>query len=418
MTNMTLDKITSYLEDNKWQLQKVGEKYLFYAPPSSLGFPKKYNLPVPRRKKTDDFEQVLRETAVIISEIYDTSIESITMGVTDYFDILKKDAVYFKLSSENVMFQKTLEINDIWNFLKSLTSSYTNYIKAEFKKSFFESLGADNNRIRKIQNKLISLTKLRIVALDQKGFGFGVAADTMMGRTEIEYKEVQKWREKLLRHFMSDVVNVDYGSRMDVETILEKYSEDERKSIFDPIISSINNQGDYMVTITDKNFKPKKELKRVSSQIVEMILPKGLTQEKPQKQIGFYRTIIPVDINKSAVKLRVSDLQENTLFTQKLDALDGHIDHLILGDEKIQLKKNIEFTVNFDEKNGHFQILIPVINILFSLKDFNELQQGFNEQFSTLTSYYLNIKGNPDNRSQEIINYLKTILPKSFFNKK
>ncbi|MEZ4952354.1 MAG: hypothetical protein R2825_02105 [Saprospiraceae bacterium] len=412
---MTLEKITDYLEDNKWQLNKIGDKYLFYAPPAELGFSETYLLPVPRRKKAEDFNQVLQETTAIISEIYNVNMESIALGVTDYFDILKKDAIYFKLSSENVMFQKTLEINDIWNFLKNLTTAYTNYIKIELKNNFYAKLGADNNRIKKIQNKLIELTKLRVVALDYQSFSFGVAADTMMGRTEIEHKEVQKWREKLTRNFMSDVVGIDYGSRNDVESILEKYNEDERKDIFEPLISSINNYSDFTITITDKNFKPKKTIKRISGQVIGLILPKEIIQEKPQKRIGFYQTIIPVDINKAAVKLRVSDLQANNLFTQKLEELDGHVDHLVVNEKKIQLKKNIDFHVSYDEKNGLFQILIPVINIHFSLKDFNELQHEFNDQFSTLISYYLNIKGKPDVRGQEIIDYLKSILPEGQF---
>ena len=219
---MKLETITDYLEDKKWQLNKIGEKYLFYVPPVELGFSADYFLPVPRRKKTDDFDRVLQETAAIISEIYNVNIEAIALGVTDYFDILKKDAIYFKLSSENVMFQKTLEINDVWNFLKNLTTSYTNYIKVELRNNFYTQLGADNNRVKKLQNKLIELTKLRVVALDYQSFSFGVAADTMMGRTEIEHKEVQRWREKLTRNFMADVVGVDYGSRNDVESILEK----------------------------------------------------------------------------------------------------------------------------------------------------------------------------------------------------
>ena len=412
---MTLEKITDYLEDKKWKLNKVGDKYLFYSPPSNLGFSKKFQLPVPRRKKANDFDKVLQETAGIISEIYEVNVEAIALGVTDYFDVLKKDAIYFKLSSDNVMFQKTLEINDVWNFLKNLTASYTNYIKTELKNNFYTQLGADNKRVRKLQNKLIELTKLRVVALDYQSFSFGIAADTMMGRTEIQYKEIQKWREKLTRNFMADVVGVDYGSRNDVESILEKYNENERKSIFEPLISSINNNSDFVITITDKKFKPKKTIKRISSQVVGMILPKEINLEKPQRRIGFYQTIIPVDINKSAIKLRVSDLQENNLFTQKLEELDGHVDHLILAEKKVQLKKKIDFHVSFDEKNGLFQIMIPVINIHFSLKDFNELQHEFNEQFSTLTSYYLNIKGKPDARSQEIIDYLKTILPKGIF---
>ncbi|MEO1259198.1 MAG: hypothetical protein AAFZ15_10395 [Bacteroidota bacterium] len=412
---MTTEKITDYLEDKKWQLNRVGDKYLFYAPPAELGFPKNFQLPVPRRKKAEDFDQVLQETAGIISEIYDVNLEAVTLGITDYFDILKKDAIYFKLSSENVMFQKTLELNDIWQFLKNLTTAYTNYIKIELRNNFYTQLGADNNRIRKVQNKLIEFTKLRVVALDYQSFSFGVAADTMMGRTEIDFKDIQKWRKKLTRHFMADVVNINYGSRNDVETILERYNEAERKSIFEPLINSINNNSDFKITITDKNFKPKKSIKRISGQVIGMILPKEETQEKPHKQIGFYRTIIPVDINKSAIKLRVSDLQENNLFTQKLEALDGHINHLTLEEKKIELQKNIDFTVSYNEKEELFQIMIPKIKIHFSLKDFNDLQNEFNEQFSTLTSYYLNIKGKPDARSQEIIDFLKTILPKSFF---
>ena len=39
---MKLETITDYLEDKKWQLNKIGEKYLFYVPPVELGFSADY----------------------------------------------------------------------------------------------------------------------------------------------------------------------------------------------------------------------------------------------------------------------------------------------------------------------------------------------------------------------------------------
>ncbi|HFA50562.1 MAG TPA: hypothetical protein ENJ95_16265 [Bacteroidetes bacterium] len=412
---MKLETITGYLENKKWKLNRIGEKYLFYEAPAKLGFSDPFLLPVPRRKKADDFGRSLQDTAAVISDIYEVNVESIALGITDYLEILKKDAIYFNISSENVMYQKTLEINDVWNFLKNLTAAYTNYIKIEFQNKFYHLFNADKSRIKKLQNKLVELTRLRVVALDSKTFSFGISADSMMGRTEIEHKEIQKWREQVIKLFFADIIKTDFGSRNEVERILEKYNEGERRKIFEPYISSINNNSDFTIAITDKNFKTKKTIKRISNQIVDIILPKNISANKPQRSIGFYRTIIPVDMNKSAIKLKVSDFAENNLFTQKLDALDGHISYLVHEEKTVQLQKQIDFTVNYDEQNGLFQILVPGINIHFSLKDFNELQQEFNNQFSTLISYYLNIKGKPDVRSREIIAYLKSILPGTFF---
>ena len=207
-----LKELIKYIEDKNWRLQREGEKFLFYKPPVELGFEDTYLLPIPKDIAKEDFNITINDTIKFISELYQIDTHEITHDVSDYFEVMKKDAMYFKLNSENTMFQKTLEVNDIWNFLKNLSASYTNYIKIEFAKNFYPQFGADNDRQKKALNKLLDLTRLRVVALEYASFSIGVSADNFMGKNEIDVKEIQEWRGQIVKNYKNDVIEVNLDS--------------------------------------------------------------------------------------------------------------------------------------------------------------------------------------------------------------
>jgi hypothetical protein len=412
---MDLNTIVKYIENKNWTLQKEGERYLFYKPPTELGFAESYTLPIPKNESSPDYQVVLQDTINLIAEIYNVNVAQLNSNLTDYFEILKKDAIYFKLSSENVMFQQTLEVNDVWTFLKNLSTSYTNYIKIEFEKTFGASFGGDNDKIKKTLSKLIELSRLRVVALEYKSFSVGVSADSFMGKTEIG-KDVQDWRDEVIKNYKNDVIDINFDSKDDLDKILGKFSEEERKKIYDPLISSINNTSEYSISVTDQKFTPKRKMKRIPTPIVDLVIPKEITKEIPKKKIGFYKTIITVDESKQAIKLKLSDLEDDTLFTQRFDEIDLEIKTLIYQEKEVKLNKTINFSVLHNSETNSFEAHIPIVNINFTMKDLANLQQEFNNNFTLMIDYYKRIQGDTDTRSKEIIDYLKDILPTEILN--
>jgi len=406
-----LNKIIKYIRDRNWHLQREGENFLFFKPPAELGFDDKYLLPVPKFESKDDFNPVLNDTIKFISEIYQVDPYEITYDVTDYFEILKKDAMYFKLNSENRMFQQTLEVNDIWNFLKNLSTSYTNYIKIDFGKNFYPKFGADNDRIKKALNRILDLTRLRVVALEYASFSVGVSADNFMGKSEIEIGEVQEWRGQIIKNYKSDVIEVNFDSIEQVDGILKKFNEDERRKIFDPLVSSINNSSDYYITLTDSSFAPKKKLKRIPSQTVDILIPDIQPKEAPKKVIGLYQTILPIDESKSAIKLKVKEIEENSLFTKKLDEVEAKVSKLTYRDKEIILKKDIDCLVRYNEAEGEFVANVKEIEINIKLTDLNGLQNELDNAFEKLIDFYYFRDEPTDEKGIKIKKYLSSILP-------
>ena len=145
---------------------------------------------------------------------------------------------------------------------------------------------------------MLELTRLRVVALEYHSFSIGVSADSFMGKSEIDIKDIQDWREVAVKSYKEDVIDINFDSRADVEKVLEKFNDEERRKIYDPLISSINNSSDYYISITDQNFTTKRKLKRIPSQTVDIILPKEIKKEPEKKDIRFYKTIVAIDESK------------------------------------------------------------------------------------------------------------------------
>lgn len=408
-----LQALKKYLENKNWVLQREGERFLFYKPPVELGFDEKYLLPVPKISTKEDFNPALQDTIKLIANIYEVDINEITHDVTNYFEILKKDAMYFKLQSENLMFQQTLEVNDIWNFLKNLSTSYTNYVKVEFAKNFYPVFGADNDRIKKSLNKLLDLTRLRVVALEYASFSVGVSADNFMGKNEIEIKEIQEWRGQIVKNYKNDVIEVNFDSIEQVDSILQKFNDEERRKIFDPLVSSINNTSDYFITLTDSAFSPKKKLKRIPSQTVDILIPSEPIKETPKKIIGLYQTILPIDESKSAIKLKVREIEENSLFTKKLDEVEAKVSKLTYRDTEIKLKKDIDCLVRYNESDSEFVANIKELDINIRLVDLNSLQSELDSAFEKLIDLYFFREQALDEKGVKIKEYLSSILPEN-----
>jgi len=406
-----LKELKTYIESRNWVLQREGERFLFYKPPVELGFDDKYLLPVPKVSSKDDFNTALNDTLKLIANIYEVDVNEITHDVTNYFEILKKDAMYFKLNSENLIFQQTLEVNDIWNFLKNLSTSYTNYIKIEFGKNFYPQFGADNDRIKKALNKLLDLTRLRVVALEYASFSVGVSADNFMGKNDIEIKEIQEWRGQIIKNYKNEVIEVDFDSIESVDNVLQKFNEDERRKIFDPLVTSINNTSDYYISLTDSTFTPKKKLKRIPSQTVDILIPKESVKETPKKKVGLYRTILPIDESKSSIKFKVSEIEENNLFTEKLEEVELQITKLNYRDNTLVLKNEIGCQVRFNEHEGFFVANIKDLDVNINLTDLNSLQSEIDKAFSKMIDYYYFREQPSDEKGIKILDFLRQVLP-------
>lgn len=411
---MNKDKLIGFIKENGWKLSKNGVKYDFYSPPSKLGFQKGYELPIPIQENLEDHIKTLEETVNLISSLYDVRKEQFYQETTGYFETLLNDAIFFKLNSENVKFEKTLEVNEIWNFLKNLSTSYTNYVKINFAKKFSKNYNFDVKKTNSALSKFLNLSRLRVVALEYRSFSFGVSVDKIMGKYEITDKQIKKWRNKIINQYNDEVIDIDYNSDAIQNTLLKKYERDEIKQIYYPIIKSINNVTNYSISITNRNFTPKKKFKRLTKQTISSLLPKVAKYELEEKtEINFIKTIIPVDRSKNIIKLDVSELESENLFTQKLSEINGTLGHTNLDvNDKVELLKLVKFKLSYNAVNLDYTLIIPEGNITISLKHFNHIQKEFDEEISKLIIKYSNKENIKSKKDTKLYNFLTTIIPK------
>lgn len=367
---VTYNHIVNYLLKNGWESVDSNDRFIFFKPPVSMGFPQSYKLKVPIRFNSDDYNSYLKHTAQVIAGYYDKNPEELFYGVDNYLDVLKRNAVYLKLASNEVQFDHTIAISHISTFLRNLTSSFESYTRIRFKQLFSEKFRFDGKKIMQASNKFVDLSTMRLVDLEFKSFSFGVSVDTMMGKEYIDYQEIKDWREELLPRFEDDVLEADYYSREGIDNIIEKFeSEEERKAIYAPIFRSINTD-QYQISITDSDYSPKKMIKRVPKSTVQIITPSKIKQKS---DVDFYNLIVPIGEGESGkIRIKKSDLK-NSLFADKINT--SELDKL-RGDGRFLIFQN-PLKVSLDTtQEGNFILSIDRFNIVIEATSFPEAQKN------------------------------------------
>ncbi|MEM9888750.1 MAG: hypothetical protein AAF849_22835 [Bacteroidota bacterium] len=387
---MELKRIVRFLEKEGWKEHKSNGKYTFYQPPSGLGLKDDFYLPVPILVGATDFTLRLSDTKASLAGIYETEEQALFYDVGNYMDILKKDAMYFKLSSNEVMYRNTLEVDYISSFLKNLTASYSSYIKIKFSKAF-NSLFKNDAVTVKMANRVASLSRLRIVDLSFQSFAFGVSADTIMGNEKIEISEVVDWRKSAVNQYKREVIEIDYTSKEDVDYLLELFSNNERKLIFDPLIKVINNN-DYEVAITNSKFQKRKVYRRIPKSTVQVIVPK---EEKNGDSaiIELMQVVVPVDKSKPKLTIRTEDIQDD-LFSKPIEETEGSITHLKLAEEMIVLKSPIKIKVKYNKEQKEFEAIYDPLDYRRTADDYKKIQSLFIQDFQRFLDRYQHIKEN------------------------
>jgi hypothetical protein len=99
---MELNTVIKYIEIKNWTFLREGVRYLFYKPPTELGFAESYTLPIPKNEESSDFQIVLQDTIRLIADIYHVNIAELNMNLT-YFEFMRKDTRFVKLMIDEYM---------------------------------------------------------------------------------------------------------------------------------------------------------------------------------------------------------------------------------------------------------------------------------------------------------------------------
>lgn len=321
----TYNKLVLYIQKNGWQSVNQTDKYIFFKPPQNMGFPEGYTLPVPCKFNAPDYNESINFATEVVADFYETTPDKIIIDIESYLSILKQDALYIKLFSEDVSTGKVMGLDFISTFLKNLEISFENYVKIRFKKLFGDRY-SNTKSFNKFVTALVSNSKLKFVDLQYQSFSFGVSVDNLMGINSFPTKEMKSWRSQVLHHYDEQVLIHDLNSPESLEQVLELFPlPEERKAIFDPIVKCTDSD-QYKIQVTDRNYSPRKVLKAVKPRAKKEIFPISL-KEPDQEGVEYRKVIIPVSKSSSGSTKKVTINQEqieNTLFSSPVNEILLH----------------------------------------------------------------------------------------------
>lgn len=410
---MELGKVIHFLKKEGWEKIKTNEEFVFYKSPTHVGLSPDYTLPIPILTATnkEDFPRRLDEAIDFLAEVYEVTPEKLFYEVGNYLEVLKGDALFFTLQSDEVLFSNTLALNHITQFLKNLSTSYENYVKVKFQQQFSQLYNDDLFKINKAVNKLLEFSKLRLVDLVFESFSFGVSVDTQMGNEQL-IKAMRGFRKELLSMYKKEVIELDYMSETAIRKTLENFSVNERKVIYEPLIKSINHEA-YSIIFTNSKFTPQKTYRKIPQSTIRLIIP-SKAKETIAPNVKMMQIIVPVDKTKSKITIRTKEI-ENDLFSQPIEEYKITVDTIEAGEEKIKLKEKVNFTIQQETDSGEFIVIFKPLAFELRVKDFSKIKDDFFAAFMSNLNYYKHIikRREKITKSSEkrLVKFFKLVLP-------
>ena len=250
-----------------------------------------------------------------------------------------------------------------------------------------------------------------MVDLVFESFSFGVSIDTQMGKEQLD-KGIRGFRKTLLAMYQKEVIDVDFMSEKAIQILLQKFSDTERKAIFEPLFKSINQEA-YAILLTNSKFTPLKTYRKIPQSTIKLIIPSKAKEHKGT-QVKMMQIIVPVDKTKSKITIPTKEI-ENNLFSQPIEEYKITVNVIEIGTEKIQLKKKIDFTIRQEATTGEFIVLFAPLGFELRVKEFSKIKDEFFAAFENNLNYYNYIRKKRTKvtkpSEKRLVKFFKAVLP-------
>jgi hypothetical protein len=222
----------------------------------------------------EELQQLLEESEMAIENQAGKII-----GIENaYIETLREKAIHLKLEPVESRYSKAIILDYITDFLKNIQNCFSSFSEVNFKKRFHTDDFPDYGKVLNLFKKD---TKALCVGLRFRSFGVSVAVDTsLQNYRDISSPKFKEFKNTLFDDFKEEVLLADFNSTSYQENIEKKYTEEERKRIFTPIIDSFKEKSKYRISIVDREFKNTlKTCPVVTSRTISVLKP-SLEKEK------------------------------------------------------------------------------------------------------------------------------------------
>lgn len=341
------------------------------------------------------FEEIKVELIDLLTKA--VSSKTNVVKSNDYLNSLRSRSVSLKLEDKTGKYGGAFVISHIIDFLKNVNQSYQNYAEVQFTKSIDKDSLPDFDYAL---SKFKSSSKLLGANTIFSSFGINISVDKSgVDNFDVFTKEFKVMRDNLFTEFKEDVIYPDYEDTIFQERITQKFTDEERKKIFSPVLNSITNSKEYKISLTDYEFKTK----------IKEFRPLNITTKN---------ALIPV------VKKELEAVEEDTSLTRKIEQTTGKTKKIIFAENIKYLEQEYTFSnFEFDKKKIYFNdpnIILIIFEdnyyrieddkykIAVSNKDFDGLLNLYSKSFILKYSTLLLEKENNTNEEKELLDVYET----------
>ncbi len=309
----------------------------------------------------------------------------------DYLNSLRGKAVALKLEEKSGRYGGAIVVSHILDFLKNLQSSYQNFAEVQFRKIVSED---DVPDLDYLSNKFRSNCNLLVPDLNFKSFGVSIVADNrVMDPFDFHSEDFKDMRSNLFVNFKEDVLLPEYNDSTYQQRIAEKYSEDERRKIFTPVINSTLKSKPYSVAVTGKNYIEKVKIFQPLSKIAKSILKPEIEIVKVKEDLQLTKKI---EQNIGSKKKTIS-IENITYYESQID-----ISNISLGDKTVFL--NIEHSILLIFENKYFTINDDFFSVSITADEYFEALKLYDQEFISVYVDLLNRKSDLITDEIELMN--------------
>ena len=324
-----------------------------------------------------------------------------------YLQKLRENSYIFKVEPPNKAHLDTVGAREAALVLNGATNSIEGYIKVSafnLLKNEYGDVSRINRRINKVKNRLSP----RISQTVYGSFEVWLAIDilTWHGEDKIDIQ----LRAGIIEGYKKDVLDVNFSDEEDAKIISSKYTLDERRVIYEPLIKLFDNS-DFNLSVSDY----KQQISRKQGKVVlspafkEIVLPKPTLQEI-QEEFNKRNIITSFVFNlkegEDITRLRKQELLNNLVFKENLAESPFDIESPIeIDGRKLDLKKPLRFTLKVDS-SGNLQLYNTALEIYGDGSDIQQVTSSVKRQFFALYDRIDDLKGKADPKFDELSSYL------------
>jgi hypothetical protein len=319
---------------------------------------------VPQELKSemlDVFSEALAGNAQNLPEVAEL------YGGQEYINALRQKSLNFKVVSRGT--SNAVRMDHAISVMRNVRASYTNYSLANFRRSFGHK--DRNEKFSKLMRQSAS-EELLIADLKHASFGFSIAVDTFMmkGLTV----EMSDWKAKTFSSFEHEVINLDYNSIDIANKVADKYTKEELRAVYGPIVSMLSTANGYVVSTTNSEFtEVKRVLTPVKKSVSTIVVPKIV---QPDKDLRMVQAIGMAELGNDIQKDNILGVEEVNYieFTRTFETLKSG-KSILYFKEPYSIK--IEYNMGvFSIDSADFNFRVESINHREIFEDFSQTLIG------------------------------------------